>query len=753
MRIGLKRGLTALIILSLIPSLAIARDGDCELRLMTRFKRAPSRGVAGVPSINLKVRVGHEDSLFFRGGDQNLTSVQVRAVSGSRPLVGGFFPAGNSGAMAMLASDAREPKLTIGDDSFAVQHGSSRGITTPIKATHLELKDGKHILRIASFALGNVRFLRDHVVADHGTWIEYGMKPAAINEQSELTGDGDLIAYRTSLSGKAEYSLRIHPLNGAVIEKQGNEWVIVGGHADEIQFEITPTTSEPPRVGVSAEKLIEPWHYAQMSSEEKQKLEYLFFEDGAVAGAHAYTTFFGRDPLITAMIAQDAFTPYALKILARAALDTLNAKGNIAHEPTQGERASYERMQKGEGHNGKYYDDTTIYDYAMIDTQFLLMPVMKLLLKKTSVAEVSQFLLENSRNTMGKTYGELLTMNKLRIIDQARGFAEAEMKRGGTTPAADNFKFLIHLLDGRTTGQWRDSNFGLAGGKYPYDVNTSLVPAALEAILDLQALRLPGWTKEEAATVRAYHTQWSVKPYRYFLVEIDNHTARTQADSYARTLGINVPVADPFKGKPLKFFAIALDANGKPVPVMHSDTAFSMLYTDPPAEYLPIMLQTYRLPYPYGLDAPAGMFIATAAYATPQVQTWFKMRAYHAGIWSMMQEMEARALTRQRARYDLNANLQGELQRTHFHVWRAISRNADWRPVELWSGRVENGVVLRAAFGTGKNIVAESCLDQFWSNTKIANFAPAGWEKIPAAALNQFMTWEGSAPLDRLPGI
>ena len=82
--------------------------------------------------------------------------------------------------------------------------------------------------------------------------------------------------------------------------KDGNDWVIVGGTEDQINFEITPTTNEPPRVGVSAKKLVEPWYYAKMSDEEKQKLEYLFFEDGAVAGAHAYTTYFGRDPLITA---------------------------------------------------------------------------------------------------------------------------------------------------------------------------------------------------------------------------------------------------------------------------------------------------------------------------------------------------------------------------------------------------------------------------------------------------------------------
>jgi len=146
---------------------------------------------------------------------------------------------------------------------------------------------------------------------------------------------------------------------------------------------------------------------------------------------------------------------------------------------------------------------------------------------------------------------------------------------------------------------------------------------------------------------------------------------------------------DPYKGKPLKFFVIALDANGVKIPVMHSDVAFSMLYTEPPAEYLSIMLECYRLPFPYGLDSPAGMFIATSAYASAEVQSWFKMNAYHAGIWSMMQEMATAGLTRQRARTGFAPSLKYDLWLTHMHVWRAIERNSDWRPVELWSGKAE----------------------------------------------------------------
>ena len=47
------------------------------------------------------------------------------------------------------------------------------------------------------------------------------------------------------------------------------------------------------------------------------------------------------------------------------------------------------------------------------------------------------------------------------------------------------YRNLISLKEGIPVGQWRDSNDGLGGGRYPYDVNTGLMPAALRAIAEL----------------------------------------------------------------------------------------------------------------------------------------------------------------------------------------------------------------------------------------------------------------------------
>ena len=77
----------------------------------------------------------------------------------------------------------------------------------------------------------------------------------------------------------------------------------------------------------------------------------------------------------------------------------------------------------------------------------------------------------------GKTYRELLTRTCQKILDLASTFAKPQEHV--------SYRNLIALKAGIPVGQWRDSNDGLGGGRYPYDVNTGLMPAALHAIADL----------------------------------------------------------------------------------------------------------------------------------------------------------------------------------------------------------------------------------------------------------------------------
>ena len=85
-------------------------------------------------------------------------------------------------------------------------------------------------------------------------------------------------------------------------------------------------------------------------------------------------------------------------------------------------------------------------------------------------------LMTNSSNS-GKTYSQLLSSVCRKILALAQRFAESVGRK--------DYRDLVALHFDQPVGQWRDSNNGLGGGRYPFDVNTTLMPAALRAIFEL----------------------------------------------------------------------------------------------------------------------------------------------------------------------------------------------------------------------------------------------------------------------------
>src|SRR5205807_8864919 len=66
--------------------------------------------------------------------------------------------------------------------------------------------------------------------------------------------------------------------------------------------------------------------------------------------------------------------------------------------------------------------------------------------------------------------GQALVRNLRLVVSSSAAFAR--------DPHYGN---LISVNPGHTAGNWRDSENGLGGGRYPYDINAALVPAALDA--------------------------------------------------------------------------------------------------------------------------------------------------------------------------------------------------------------------------------------------------------------------------------
>ncbi len=95
------------------------------------------------------------------------------------------------------------------------------------------------------------------------------------------------------------------------------------------------------------------------------------------------------------------------------------------------------------------------------------------------------------------TYKELAQINAKKIVTLAAPFA---------APGNQTKENLMHLKDGEIVGEWRDSTYGIGGGRIPFDVNTALVPAALRSIASLSS----AGTLEFNATMISEYAQVSL---------------------------------------------------------------------------------------------------------------------------------------------------------------------------------------------------------------------------------------------------
>lgn len=66
----------------------------------------------------------------------------------------------------------------------------------------------------------------------------------------------------------------------------------------------------------------------------------------------------------------------------------------------------------------------------------------------------------------GLSYADLALLNAEKVMRTAEAFAAS----GGQT-----IENLVHLEPRQIVGEWRDSTYGIGGGRIPYDVNTALV--------------------------------------------------------------------------------------------------------------------------------------------------------------------------------------------------------------------------------------------------------------------------------------
>lgn len=623
--------------------------------------------------------------------------------SGDDPRLIVAFPAGNSGVGLWFDKVATPAEWTLAASPKPLSTTDARGralhgvvFPATIKAKRLTVKRA---------LLTSIRVIRDYQAL--------GTAPAGIEAPVRTTAR-ELTWSRDRLDGAAGYRLSLRVDRGTL-----DGTTLTAGPDGTIAVTVTALTGEEPLTPFAPGTLLNA--DAAANPQARDALRFLSYHEKFLAGSWRFLTYFGRDTLMSVRLLMPALQPAAVETGLRSVLERLAPDGNVAHEEDIGEFAVLDHRRDGEGLSAK-----PIYDYKMVDSPFLLGPVARawMIEDPRGRARAKAFLGETHG---GQRMGDALMANVRFVIGRATPFARDPQ-----------WNRLIALREGMDAGEWRDSNDGLGGGRYPYDINAVLVPAALESIAEMaRAGLLTPYAKPAdramLAEVGAMAATWSAKAPGLFAQTVAPAEARAAITRYAAAMGVPAePALRAVAMAPVRYDAIALDRQGKPVRIVHSDGGFAMLFGRPDATTLDTTATTIAQPYPAGLMTGIGMLVANPVYADAALQKRFGPNAYHGVVvWSWQQALVAAGIARQLARRDLPAATCQKLTRTQGELWRAIDAGRSVANSELWSWRYADGGYRIAPFGASGADADESNAAQLWSTVYLAVKRPTG---TPACA-------------------
>lgn len=626
------------------------------------------QAAAGSTDLAFTVQEGRTDNRFFR---QGRVAAHLLATSGESPRIVVAFPAGNMGAG--LWFDQTSELRIDGELSGIERRDHMRGVTASIRARAPRLG-------VKTAILGSVRALRDYGHA--------GQSPA---EQNTTVMEGTAaVLTRTTRDGSHHLELSLEAIEGSVDVDAGGHVVLSAGTSGEIVSRVTVLSDEEPLTPLPPERILT----AEAASDPRARaaLSFLAYEQKVLAGSWQYLTYFGRDTLLSTRLLMPVLQPDAIEAALGSVIERLGANGEVAHEENVGEWATIEPGR----------------DYKMVDDDFLLAPVLGDYFDSAEGAKRAEAFFARQTSS-GRTFSELVRKNLDRVMAQAAPFA--------ATPTYEN---LIRIHDGLSVGNWRDSEEGLGHGRFPYDVNAALVPAALRAAAYL--FRVDGFTDAAAAEQAAGLARAWCKSEPLFRVTVDAEEARRRLTVYGAEQGIDVMDAVASIHEAVSFPALSLDARGEPIPIEHSDDGFVMMFTEPNAAWLVSAARRIVRPFPAGLRTPVGVVVANPAYATDSaLRNMFTRDHYHGTvIWSWQQALLLSGLRRQIARSDLDSRTVGILTDAERSLARVIDATKELRTSELWSWDFDTQGFHVVPFGEGKGHHTEANAVQLWSTVYLA---------------------------------
>jgi hypothetical protein len=650
------------------------------------------------PRLSFDVNEGPNLNSFLREGP---VAAHLLLRSGRDPRILVAFPAGNSGVGLWFSPTATAVKWILRGRPQPLTTQDERG--RPLYGMTAEaILSGVRELTAKQAVLSSVRVLRDYQAL--------GTFPAEV-ATAPMTQNSTMTWARDRLDGAAGYRLSIQVTHGTL---QADH--VTAGRDGKIALKITALSGEAPLTPLWGEHLLND--QAQADAAARNVLTFLSYKEKFLAGSWRFNTYFGRDTLMSVRLLMPVLAPEAIDAGLGAVLTRLSAAGEVAHEEDIGEFAILDHLRaSGEK------SDTPTFNYHMIDGSFMLAPVTAqwLMDDARGRAQAAAFLKQmDGRRENPQPFGADLASNFRFVLKAAAGFANE--------PRAAN---LIALKPGLDAGQWRDSNDGLGGGRFPYDVNAVFVPAALEAAArffesGLLAAYLDPADHELFAHAKAMAATWRSKAGPLFDVSLPSATAQRDITDYAASLKIPDGAAlRSVDNSAVSFPALALTAAYEAIPVIHSDVGFELLFGRPTSTALDVGVSALMRPFPAGLLTSVGVVVANPVYAAPAIQGKLTRSAYHGTVvWSWQQAVLAAGLKRQLLRQDLPLLAQEHLRAAQAELWHAIEAAHSMRNSELWTWSFAKGSFEIAPFGANASDADESNAAQLWSTVYLAIPAP-----------------------------
>ena len=619
--------------------------------------------------------------------------------SGHDPRIVVAFPAGNSGVGVWFDHLDQDVAWRLDGplESVIVKDPKGRPLygvrfRASVDASHLSIKQG---------VLSNIRYLRDYQAISQF--------PPEVT--AAMTVQGRSIFYqRDRLDGAPGYELKIDVLEGRI-----SKGAILAPSSGRISLEILAASGDTPLTPFNEADLLN--EHAADDPAARNALRFLAYREKFLAGSWRFNTYFGRDTLMSVQLLMPVLQPAAVEAGLNAVLARLSPSGEVAHEEGVSEFAVREHVR-----DNLHLGDTATLDYGMIDGDYMLAPVMGHYLldnpegRERALAYLNGQILDETGTAKTEYVGDALVRNMRHVIEKAIPFA-----------ADPKSATLVSIKSGRATGEWRDSEEGLGGGRYPYDVNAVFIPAALSAIAKLYEAGmldryLTSADREAFAKAGAMASVWREHAPPLFSTTLDAGAAKAAISTYAASLGVDAgPALAAVGEQQVSFHAVSLDAAGAPVPVMNSDEGFALLFGDPPAADLDAYVAGIMRPFPAGLMTDIGLLVANPVYASPEMQSHFTKNHYHgAVVWSWQQATLAAGIERQLKRADLPADVRDRLSTAQKTLWTAIKAARDVQSSELWSWDFKDGHFVVVPFGADSANVDESNAAQLWSTVYLA---------------------------------